>query len=192
MPWYFCTLFWRFLHLSASLFCFALSAYTGAKKYSGNSRNEGRYGRSLLPCLVYFALDKSNSSSFTGIGGERLLILFLWILSGVCPLRHATGGTLLLWSLKVVWCLMSWVALRDVVGRTRPLGAGKRLKRALSFFFACLLWQISINTWKLLMLLWCDPGSPIPARDVTAILCFWSRWLWLSSVKDYYCSLFLI
>lgn len=74
--------------------------------------------------------------------------------------------------------------------RTRPLGVVKRLTRALSFFFSCLLWQISVNTQKLLMLFWCDPDSPVPASDVTAILGFHSRWLWSSAVKDYYCSLF--
>ena len=74
--------------------------------------------------------------------------------------------------------------------RRRPLGAVERLKRALSFFFSCLLWQISISTQKLLMLLWYDRGSPVPARDVTALLGFRSRWLWSSSMKDYYCNLF--
>lgn len=47
------------------------------------------------------------------------------------------------------------------MGRTGPLPAVKRLKRALCFFFSCLLWQMSVYIQKLLMLLWCDLGSPV-------------------------------
>lgn len=90
------TFLYTFWKISSSL-CFMFVylfffACIEDKRYSG-STSGSRYDSTspFLSFFLYFALAKSNSSSFTG--GERLPILVLWILNGVLPLRHTTGGT---------------------------------------------------------------------------------------------------